>query len=88
MASFIVEEMVRGIHELIRGNNFHVLVEIRENLETKQLENRALYGSPDKSSQNNSHWLDMLFYQMQSYFHLFRKSDYLILLLPYVSCFL
>ena len=34
MASFIVEAMVvRGIHELIRGHNFRVLIEIRENLE-------------------------------------------------------
>ena len=33
MASFVVEAMVRGIHEFIRGLNFHVLVEIRENLE-------------------------------------------------------
>ena len=30
MASFIVEAMVCGIHELIRGHNFCVLVEIRE----------------------------------------------------------
>ena len=43
MASFIVEAMVRGIHELIRGHNFRVLAEIRENLENKHLENRALY---------------------------------------------
>ena len=33
MASFTVEAMVCGIHELIRGHNFRVLVEIRENLE-------------------------------------------------------
>ena len=31
MASFIVEAMVPDIHELIRGHNFRVLVEIREN---------------------------------------------------------
>ena len=44
MASFIVEAMVPGIHELIQGHNFRVLVDIRENLEIKNLENRALYG--------------------------------------------
>ena len=41
MASFIVEVMVLGIHELIQGHNFRVLVEIRENphkLSTSKIE--------------------------------------------------
>ena len=44
MASSIVEVMVPGIHELIRGHNFRILVKTYENLEIKHLENRALYG--------------------------------------------
>ena len=32
MANFIVEAMVPGIHELIQGYNFRILVEIHENL--------------------------------------------------------
>ena len=35
MASFIVEAMARGIHKLIQGNNFRVLVEICKNLENE-----------------------------------------------------
>ena len=35
--------MVRGIHELIRGHNFRVLVEIPENLKNSKMERYTVH---------------------------------------------
>ena len=47
MASFIVDVMVRGIHELIQG----IFVFWSKTSKIKHLENRALYG--------NSNWFSV-----------------------------